>query len=162
MKLFNSGKKKAVVAVAVGAVVIGSGAAYAYFTSTGSGEGSAAVGSASHWTVAVDPASGGSLLPGSGTDTLTYTITNPSDGHQNLSGTTAEVKQDGAGNIISGTTAVAGCLASWFTVTNNGPTLGDVAGHGSVSGSATVSLDNAAANQDACQGKAPVLVVSAN
>jgi hypothetical protein len=163
VKLLNSRKKKAAVAVAAAAVVLaGAGGAYAYFTSTGSGDGSASVGSASTWTVSVGTPNGGPLLPGSGAETLSYTITNPGTGHQNLNSTSATVKADGSGNVYSGTSPVAGCKASWFNAANSAPAAADLAGGGTATGSVTVTMANAAESQDACQNVQPVITVSAN
>ena len=154
-------KKRVMVAFTVVAVLAVAGAAVAYFTSTGSGTGSASVGSSTAFTVAVSPATGGPLYPGSGTESLAYTITNPGTANQNLSATTATVASSGA-NITSGGVAVPGCLAADFTATNVPPTYGNMAGGTSKSGSVTVTMTNTTANQDPCQGKTPDITVSAS
>jgi hypothetical protein len=48
-----------------------------------------------NFTVAVSSDVTGTIYPGSGTETLTYTVTNPSAGQQNLSGTSSAVKSVG-------------------------------------------------------------------
>jgi hypothetical protein len=156
--------KRVVGALTVVAVLAVAGAAFAYFSSSGSGTGSATVGSSTAFTVAVSPATGGPLYPGSGSQTLSYTVTNPGAGSQNLGATTATVVSSG-GNIVHGSTVVTGCLASWFTATNTAPpplpqTL--AGGATSTAGSVAVTMANAAVSQDACQGTTPDITVSAS
>jgi hypothetical protein len=157
-------KKRVYVALTVVASLAIAASAFAYFTSSGSGTGSATVGSSTAFTVAVAPATGGPLFPGSGTQTLTYTVHNPSSGNQNLSGTTAAVASS-AGNITSGGTAVPGCLAADFTATNTAPTplpQNLAGGANSTTGSVAVTMQDSGANQNACQGKTPDITVSAS
>jgi hypothetical protein len=156
--------KRAMAALTVVGVLVLAGAALAYFSSSGSGTGSASVGSSTAFTVAVSPATGGPLYPGSGTENLAYTVNNPSSGSQNLSATTASVASSGA-NITSGGVAVPGCLAADFTATNTPPTplpQNLAGGATSTGGSVAVTMTNTAANQDACQGKTPDITVSAS
>lgn len=154
--------KKRTLALAVVAVLAVAGAAIAYFSSTGSGTGSASVGSSSAFTVSVSAATGGPLLPGSGTQNLAYTVTNPSSGNQNLNGTTAAVAADSNGDIKQGGTAVAGCKASWFTVTNHSPAAQNLNGGGSANGSVDVIMTDSGTNQDSCQAASPDITVSAS
>jgi hypothetical protein len=156
-------RKRALVALSVVAVLATAGAALAFFTSSGSGTGSASVGSSTSFTVAVGTATGGPLTPGSGSQTLSYTVTNPGSGSQNLSGTSAVVASSGL-NIKSGGTAVPGCLAADFTVVNNKPTLPQNLAGGATStpGSVTVTMQDSGVNQDPCQGKTPDITVSAS
>ena len=77
---------------------------------------------------------------------------------------------DGSGNILEGSTAIPGCLASWFTpaastfLASNGTTVvtlpADLAGSDYITGSSAVTLTNAAVAQDACQGRSPKLNIS--
>jgi hypothetical protein len=155
-------RKRSIAALSVVAVLALAGGAYAYFTSTGSGTGSVTVGSASPWTVNPNAATGTSLLPGSGTQTITYTVTNASQGNQKLSGTTAQVASS-SGNVTSGGTAVPGCLASWFTVNNTSPAATDLAGGASTTGSLTVTMqDTPTINQNVCQTVTPDITISAS
>ena len=157
-------RKRALVALSVVAVLATAGAALAFFSSTGSGTGSASVGSSTHFTVAVSPATGGPLLPGSGTENLSYTVNNPGAGSQNLSSTSAAVASSG-GNITTNGTPVPGCLAADFTATNTKPTPMPqvlVGGATSTAGSVSVTMQDSGANQDACQGKTPDITVSAS
>jgi hypothetical protein len=162
--VFQRLTKRRVVALAVTVVVLAvAGAAFAYFTSSGSGTGSATVGSSTAFTVAVAAPTGGPLYPGSGTETLSYTVHNPGTGAQNLSATSTAVASSG-GNITQAGVAVAGCLSSWFSATNTAPTLPqDLAGGAtSTAGSVAVAMSESGTDQDPCQGKTPDITVSAS
>jgi hypothetical protein len=156
-------KKRMLAALSVVAVLVGAGAAVAYFTSSGSGTGQASVGSSTAFTVNVAAATGGPLYPGSGTETLSYTVHNGSSGNQNLSSTSAAVAADSSGNITDHGTSVAGCQAAWFTATNHAPTLPQnlAGGADSSAGSVDVTMQDSGTNQDACQGAHPDITVSA-
>lgn len=156
-------RKRGAAALVVIAVLAVAGGAYAYFTSSGSGNGAATVGSASNFTVTPQTATGGPLLPGAGSETINYTVTNPSSaGHQNLSATTASVAADGSGNVIQGGTAVSGCKASWFSAANSGPAAADLAPGGTATGSVVVTMTDAAVSQDSCQGVSPQILITAS
>jgi hypothetical protein len=154
-------RKRSIAALSVVAVLALAGGAYAYFTSTGTGTGHALVGSATAFTVTPAAATGGPLLPGSGTETIGYTVTNPSAGHQQLNTTTALVASSG-GNVTSGGTAVPGCLASWFTVTNTPPAAVNLAGAGTATGSLTVVMTDSGTNQNPCQAVSPDITINAS
>ncbi len=170
MKDFFSRKKIAILATA-GAVVLGSGvAAFAYFSASGSGTGSATITVGSPGTVTITQDAYGAsapkftavtLYPGSGSQSVGFTVTNNGVGHQYVGTVTATVNSSG-GNVTSGGTPVVGCLASWFTVTGAAvPVNTDLAGAGTIDvGNATtvpstiaVSMTNAAASQNSCAGK---------
>ena len=139
-KMFNT-KRKIAAAGLTAAIILGTGGvAAAYFTSTGSGNGSATVGTASPWDVTVDAATGGPLLPGSGTESMGYSISHLGGGVQKLNSATAS---------INAATLPAGCEASWFTASAGTPTANL---DGSYSGTVTVTMSNVDANQNACQG----------
>jgi hypothetical protein len=168
MKRFLMSRKGIALLATIAVAALASGA-YAYFTSTGSGTGSVSVGHSSAFSITNQSTSGGDLLPGSGTDTVTWTVHNASSGNQQLSSTTAVVADDGSGNVLDANNAdapVVGCLASWFSVSQTTTGLGspvDLAGNADfTTGSATVSLTDASANQDPCQGVAPVINISAS
>lgn len=153
-------KKRALVLAVVAALAVAA-TAIAYFTSTGSGTGQASVGSATNWTVAVSSDSTEAIFPGAGSETLTYKVTNAGTGHQNLEGTSTEVASK-AGNITEKGVEVSGCKASWFSAVNHAPVLPHDLAHGeTVEGTVTVSMENAAENQNACQGKKPDITVKA-
>jgi hypothetical protein len=154
-------KKRAIATlIAIGALVV-AGGAFAYFTASGSGTGQAAVGSASPWTVAFQTTTG-TMYPGAGTATLPYTITNAGSGNQKLATTAASVNADVNGNVTSHGTAVTGCLASWFTAANTPPSAADLAAGAHTTGSVAVTMADANANQNACQGVTPDITVSAS
>jgi hypothetical protein len=161
--LSRIGKKRGIAALCVAAVLALAGGAYAYFTSTGSGTGSASVGSATSFTVTAATATGGPLYPGSGSQTISYTVTNAGSGAENLSATSASVASSGA-NITDHGVAVAGCLASWFTATDSPPTLPqDLAGGAtSTAGSVTVTMSDSGTSQNACEGASPDITISAS
>jgi hypothetical protein len=156
-------RRRTLVLLAVVSSLVFAVAAFAYFTSTGSGTGHATVGSSSLFTVTAATATGGPLYPGAGTTTFTYTVTNPSTGHQNLGATTASVASS-AGNITQNGVAVSGCLAAWFTAVNTAPTLPQnlAGGATSTAGSVTVTMQDFPTSQDACQAKTPDITVSAS
>src|SRR5450755_3549745 len=96
-------KKRTLAALSVVAVLVCAGAAVAYFTSTGSGTGSASVGSSTAFTVAVSPATGGPLYPGSGTENRAYPAHTPGWGPQGRGATPASVASSGANTTSGGT-----------------------------------------------------------
>ncbi|MEA2224973.1 MAG: hypothetical protein QOE67_255 [Solirubrobacteraceae bacterium] len=155
-KMIN--KKRAIVLGAV-AVFAVAGIAVAFFTSSGSGTGSASVGKSTAFTVTVGSPSGGPLYPGSGSETLAYTVKNPSPGSQNLASTSAKVASSG-GNITQGGEAVSGCLAADFTATNTSVSK-NLAGGESIGSSVEVTMQDSGINQDACQGTSPDITVEA-
>lgn len=157
-------RKRVLGVLGVVAALAIAGASFAYFTDEGSGTGNASVGSSAKYAVTVDAATGGALYPGAGTDTLEYHVKNEGSGHQQLSSIEAALTTDENGNVYD-TTAKAfasGCKASWFTVENSPGTLpDDLAGGATHDGSATVSLNNEAEDQNACQSVTPQLTVDA-
>ena len=158
-------KKLAIAAVSTVAAVGIATSAFAYFTTTGSGSGNATVGTSSNWAISNVALSGGPLYPGAGSETLSYTVTNPSSGHQGLNGIAVSVVTSG-GNVVDSVSgnAVGGCLASWFVVDNtNHAATGDYAGGQAGNGSAGVSMSNDTANsQDSCKSVSPKLNIAAN
>jgi hypothetical protein len=164
MKTFLK-RKRTLAALSIVAALAVAGAAFAYFTSTGSGNGSASVGSSTAFTVAVSSDGTSSLYPGSGSETLTYSVTNPSAGHQNLSATSTAVASNVAGDVLHNGTPVAGCKASWFTTVNHAPTplpQNLAGGATSTNGTVDVTMQDSGTNQDPCQGASPDITVSAS
>jgi len=161
------------VGVVTGASIVGmAGGAFAYFTGSGSGNGTASVGSTATWTVAQSGSASGAMYPGAGTSTVTFTATNSGTGYQGIDGASQltvsiNAAQSGAnaGDITVGGTAVAGCLASWFTPTLGTPTpaYGTTVAPttGTYSIPVNVTMSNAVdgsgngINQDACKGATP-------
>lgn len=147
-------KKKLAVVVLTGALLFaGAGAAFAYFTSTGSGSGTASVGTSTSWGVTLTSDGTSTLLPGSGSEVLTYVITNNSSGVQALTSVTATVGNSGTGGA---------CLGSWFTAVATAPTpLGigaNIPAAGTTGGTVTVTMQNVALSQDACKNLTTVPV----
>jgi hypothetical protein len=139
-------------ALAVGGLVLAvalGGIAYAYFTTTGSGTATASVGSSSALTLHGSTA--GALLPGAAGQTVSFTVDNPSAGHQRV------------GTVhLDSVDAPSGCNAADFTmpdvVSNQ-----DVA-HGTgiaITATGTLTMANNG-NQDACQSGALTLHISSN
>jgi hypothetical protein len=155
-KIFTTRRRIIIACVAAGIVIIGSaGAAYAYFTSTGTGTGSASVGSASNWTVSQPADTSHNLYPGSGSETLTYTVTNVGAGAQAFNSVTPAIATDGSGNVKAGGQAVAGCLAAWFptpTVISEPPVDTSIAHNGTATVQIGITMTDSGTNQDKCQG----------
>ncbi|PUB23572.1 hypothetical protein C8K30_111170 [Promicromonospora sp. AC04] len=147
-RALNRGKKRLAVILAAVLVMTGVGVAFAYWTSTGTGDGSALTGNSVVFTVTSDPPEG-TLAPGSAGQTVDFTVTNPGEGTQNLTGVTvALANDDGTAWVPTGD-----CLATDYTATVTDSPSGEIAAGGSLSGTATVTLANTAANQDDCQGQ---------
>jgi hypothetical protein len=145
--------------VAIAAVV----GAVAYFTDSGTGTGQAKVGTSTPWSVTFGTTTG-TMYPGSGTSTVPYTVTNAGSGNQQLTSTSASVVSDGSGNVKQSGTAVAGCLASWFTATNTPPASlpATVLPSGTKTGSVAVTMSDSGTNQDPCKNVLPDILVSAS
>ena len=154
-------KRFALALPAIAALALAAGA-YAYFSGGGSGTGTASVGTTKGFTVTVGSDSSGSLYPGYGSESLSYTVKNSSNGTQNLAATKVVVAADGSGNITSTGTSVAGCQASWFTATDAAPAYGEVQGGQSVTGHVTLTMKDVNASQDACQNASPDITVTAS
>jgi hypothetical protein len=161
-KLFSAKRRVAVVAAAIALVLAGGGAAFAYFTSGGTGTGTGSVGTSASFVVAVSTPTGGPLLPGTGTETFTYTIRNPTgNGSQQATSAVITVAPDA-------TAAAAGCLASWYNVDSTGTDTDTVTLNQTIAGGATYSgapsvtlqLTNEPVDQDACENDAPVVTVT--
>lgn len=150
MALFkNRSRKSVTLIVAAGLTVAGTGVAFAYWTATGTGEGTATTGAIVGFTIASSPAQGGPLTPGGASETVAFTVTNPSTNVQTL-GTVAVAIANADGSPWE---AVAGCTSADYAVTvTTAPATGDVAAKASVNGTATVSMNETGLNQDACQG----------
>jgi hypothetical protein len=140
-------RKIAVSAVVAGLVLAGGGAAFAYWSSSGSGVGEATTGESTAFTVTSEDATGGPLTPGGPSQSVTFTVTNPSTGAQTLNSVVVRVANaDG-----SAWTAVAGCSAADYAITTPVVAYGVIAGGADVDGTVSISMINATTNQDACQ-----------
>jgi hypothetical protein len=160
IRSFTSSKRRVAAfgtLVAMAAVV----GAIAYFTGTGSGTGQAQVGTSTPWGVTFG-ATTGTMYPGSGTSTVNYTVTNNGSGSQRLNTTTGSVAAAGSGTVTSSGTPVAGCLATWFSVSNSPPAGTTLSPSGTTTGSAAVTMAESGTNQDACKNVTPDIVISAS
>lgn len=162
-------RKKIALAAAVAVVAAGGAVAFAYFTSTGTGTGNGTVGTATAWTVTVGSPTGGALLPGSGTDTFAVSVKNAGAGNQLLTSISVAVNTSGPDAATALGADIPGCLASWFTASVAlQPTTPDAVpydvpgGVTEAGGSVTLVLNDAAANQNACESALPGITVTAS
>ena len=162
MKRF--GKRTWVLLAAISAAVVAAVGGYAYWTTTGEGAGSASTGIASNWDVDTTAVTGGPLTPGGGAGTyqsLTYTVTNPSTGHQNLANVLVKVATS-----TGAAWSADACTANDFQLSLDGGSTWGLAGApvndtqlagnadpGEVRGPAdvTIRMVDSGANQDDCQ-----------
>lgn len=99
-------KKKRSLTLAALLLLLLSSGAVAYFTATGAGSGSATVGASSPLVLSAS-LSGGSLYPGT-SDTVTFTATNSSAGHEYVQTVS-----------LAGIKACTGAGSSWNTATSS-------------------------------------------
>lgn len=158
--------KLAALVVGVGVVAI-AGIAYAFFTTSGAGTGTASVGTSSALTIHGTSAS--TLYPGT-SSTVSFTVDNPSSGHQQLGTVTLSAVHacTGAGSSWNGTsctsggTEATGCESfdtssssssdnfSMVPVTSNQDIAGNASG-ATVTATGTLAMNNLASSQDACK-----------
>lgn len=160
-----SKRRIAVVGATVAIALAGGGAAFAYFTSTGVGDASASVGHAptTGWSVTAPSNTTGDLFPGSGSEVISFKVTNTNTGNEALATLTPSVDSNKAGDVISGGIAVPGCKAAWFTATAGTPTpaLGtSVAPGSSYMVPVTVTMKESGTDQDACENTDPEIVLT--
>ncbi len=147
-KAASSRKKKiTVVAILTAALVLGGGtSAFAWWTSQGSGTGAASAGTATPFTIAAVTPTGPALSPGS-TQTVTFTVHNPSTGPQYLTNLVVTVAS--AGGVAWGTAAT--CSANDYTVGAVTFTPGDMAGSATQTGSVVITMKDSSTSQDGCK-----------
>lgn len=172
MRLFNTKKKIAAVALA-GVIIAGAaGGAAAFFTSSGTGTGSAPIASTSAFAVVLATPTGPALAPGtpSGapTDNVAYTVTNPVTAASPAQLTTITIEVSPGFSYVDGANDPA-CTASDFSI--NGLTVGTAGVYtvnqnlavGQVfSSSFNIQLIDNGANQDSCAGGSVPLTVLAS
>ncbi|HTX10719.1 MAG TPA: hypothetical protein VME22_18990 [Solirubrobacteraceae bacterium] len=172
--MFRNLKKKRVIVVLAALAVLGiAGGAYAYFTGGSSSvNASGTVGSPSTWAVTTGtPTWSGtltSLYPGATNDTelLPFTVTNNSSGHQAVMTIAATVMKatNGDAETASGTD-ITNCLASWFTATvdsGDASLPADLAAGGTYTGKIDLTMQDVNTSQNACQGAAPGVTITAS
>jgi hypothetical protein len=163
-------KIRAAIVLAGGLGAIGAFGAWAYFTTTGSGTGTAHAGTSStltiHGTIAPQ-APDGKLYPGGDPAVVSFTVDNPSNGHQyvntiSLSSVAAYADQaaydaDPVANKISG------CLSSWFSMSPVTVQQDLASGNGvAVSATGTLTMQDVNSSQDACKNAYLVGTFSSN
>jgi hypothetical protein len=141
-----SRKVKVALGGAVASIAI-AGAAFAYFTTTGTGTVSGAVGTSAALTITGTSAT--TLYPGT-TSAVSFSVNNPSTGHQYV--TTI--------HLDSVTTGVSGCNPTWFTMPDVTANQDIPAGGAAIIAPGTLTMANAAANQDACKSASLTLNLS--
>ncbi len=155
--MFHS-KKRLLIALSTATAVAVSVAAYAYFTSTGSGTGTATVGSSS--AVTLHGTLGGSLYPGA-SQTVTFTVDNPSSGSErvgtiSLTKVAADAGHSSCSTTISGEKPDFGMPAVTVNKTY-GPGNGQA-----VTPTGTLTMNDTGVSQDACQGATLTLTLASN
>lgn len=150
-------KKRITIGVVALLTLAGAGAAFAYWSSLGNGAGEATTGTSVAFTITSEDAVG-SISPGNAGQTVDFTVTNPSDGVLNLTSVTvALANADGTAWVPA-----VGCSIDDYTATiSTAPAYGQIAAGAFVEGTATVTLTNTGANQDACQGQTVPLYFTA-
>jgi hypothetical protein len=160
IKMMITGRKRVAIIVTSAVLVAGgAGAAFAYWAAQGTGAGTAATGKETAFTIStVADTTSGALTPGGPTQTISFTITNPSTGAQKVSSVAASV----ASSDGKAWTAVTGCSAADYTVGTPSITYGQIAPGGTLSGTVTIQMNNLTSNQDACKSASVPLYLAAS
>lgn len=151
-------KKRLLTGIVVAAGLALAAVAYAYFTSTGSGTGTATVGSSS--AVTLHGTLGGSLYPGA-SQTVTFTVDNPSSGSERV-GTISLTKVAADAGHSSCSTTITGEKPDF---TMSAVTVNKVFSPGNgqaVTPTGSLTMNDTGANQDACQGATLTLTLASN
>ena len=157
-------KKKIIAgALAAGLVMGAGGIAAAYFTATGTGNGSGSVGSSTPWAVVVANTASATLTPGGPGETIDFTVTNPSTGHQYLQKVTISITTFSD----QSNTGLPACTQTTFYLTGStaqsqsrAVTTNEASG-ATYSGSVVLYLKTNGGNQDNCEGVTVPIHVSA-
>lgn len=160
----KSHKRRYLLTALIAPLFIG-GAAYAYFD-LNQATSHVNVASSPSFTITITPPTGAPLLPGSGSQTISFSAINQLNRPQTINSITYAMTSDQSGGILNTVTGAYddACLASWFnvsgvpsipppTVVQQGQTL---------SGTVAVSMTNPTASQDACEGDSPQISVTLN
>ena len=151
-------KKRALAALATVGVLALAAGAYAYFTSTGSGTATATVGTSSAVTIKATVA--GTLYPGA-SQTVTFTIDNPSSGQQRVGTISLTKIQPDAGHSTCSTTITGEkpdfTMAAVAVNKTYGPGNAQA-----VTPTGTLTMNDTGVNQDACQGATLTLTLASN
>jgi hypothetical protein len=170
--MFRKLPKKRLAAVGFVAALAITGVSVAYFTGgTGSATGSGTVGSSSAWGVATGTPTwaGGftALYPGAtnNTELIPFTVTNNGNGQQSITNIAIAVPADGNGYAKTAAgTSITNCMASWFTAVPDpsNAALPNLASHAAYTGKVDLTMTDSGTNQNACQGAAPAVTVTAS
>jgi hypothetical protein len=144
-------RKRVLVPVAAVMALAVAGVALAYFTSSGTGSGTASVGTDAG--VTISPVTINATLYPGGSSSVDFTVNNTST---DTSAKVGKVVADTSAGTNGITGLPVGCDASDFHFADVAVNA-EIAAGGSTSSSGTLSMDNSAANQDACKGASPVL-----
>ena len=147
-----AGRKKRIIATTAAMLVLGGGAAFAYWSAAGTGDATSTAGTAANFTI-TSKVSDGDLTPNGAGRTITFTVTNPGTGVQQLSSVVASVAgEDGA------EWAAKGCSAEDYAVGKPVFEHAEIAPGRSVTGTVTLQMvDRPGVNQDGCkEAKVPV------
>lgn len=128
------------------------GAAYAYFTATGSGTGTGTAGTSSALTIHGSVT--GAMYPGV-SRTVSFTIDNPSDGHQYVNKIHLV--------SVAADTGHSDCVVNDFTMSDVTAAQDFAKGDGqAVTATGTLAMANTAVSQDACKGATLTLNLTSN
>jgi hypothetical protein len=167
IKRFMS-KKVVAIGLAAGITLGLGGAAFAYSAAAGTGIASAAVADTGIWNLVRDGSTSGPMYLGQGDSAVTYTITNEGNGKQALEQgdlLASIYSYPNTGVVESNGSAVAGCLAAWFTPLVGAPSVPygtSIAPGATESVTVTVTMTDATSSQDACEGVSPVVSLAAS
>ena len=169
--MFRKLSKKHLAAIGfVGALAI-TGVSVAYFTGgSGTVTGSGTVGSSTPWGITTGtPTWSGSLTalyPGAtnNTELIPFTVTNNGNGRQQLASITPAIPKTNNDAQTAAGVEIVGCTATSFTATldaGNPAVPATLAPGATYTGKIDLTMLDTGANQDACQGKAPAVTVTA-
>ncbi|ALV42425.1 hypothetical protein AU252_15770 [Pseudarthrobacter sulfonivorans] len=158
------GHKKRIIVTTAAMLAIGGGAAFAYWSAAGTSNTTTTAAAAAENFTVISSVAGTALSPGSAAQTVTFTVTNDSDGGQRLANVAVSVA-----NVTGGAwTAVAGCSAADFTVgsplVDGAPFAAtEIAAGDSVTGTVTLQMNNrVGVDQNGCKNAAVPLHVAAS
>lgn len=156
-------RRRKVVAATIVALLAFAGAAFAYWTTTGSGTGSATTGTSTAVTVA-QTGTITALAPGSGSQPVDFTVTNPKGTAQYLHSVTfaiSSITKVSDGSPATGCSTVGGVdftLVQPTAINADLPT-GDTPYSPS---NGSIAMNDTTSNQDACQNVTIHLAFTAN
>jgi hypothetical protein len=154
--LKHRSRKTVTLIVAGGLTLAGTGVAFAYWSAMGDGVGDASTGESVAFDIVGEDSTGPLLAPGGAAQTVPFTVTNPGTASQLLTTVYVYVANDGGTAWTAPSPAnsldLNGCSAEDFTVAIGvAPAYGDVVPGGTRTGTATITMNDLDANQDACQ-----------